>query len=687
MMPNPFDHNIVHEPRKIEKAVGGLNEGALARILARFKVLEEGRPPREGRKSPNVAFLTSPEPGYGKSYLIGRLFETLAGRATVVYIRPFVNPDGCWQAILLAAMQEMKFPDRTAEPNKARGGITQIEAFAGGVLTHLTADLVAAGKVGASEPQAAVEYLRRQARGEALSEADAEWEATWKSWMQKNFVWLIKQMPGQLNARGIRLDSAGAGSWLNVLHAIASGNHEGTTADACFDWLCGRPLDEEGAEKLGISPADRPPLESRGEAREDLCRRRLVDLSRLAAFFRPFLLCFDQTENYARSEALGQSLATLLDDLVSLCENMLVLMTANIDAWMKRLKPYFSIGSYLDRIAPPIQLGGISREQAQEMVRHRLEGLPAGPKTEPFLNGEVLDKVYGVQQSMGARAVLSGLRDFWDTAGPKAPRRNLAECHAQYTVEQMSQSARLGFDPEFFRWLTTEAASRWPAVKVEEAKHAPQYLSIQWTTGGKVFCFGFEGGCHWKRWVAINEMAVQQAKRGVVSCFFRTPEQPEIPAATWSSRKDILASMPHALRIIVLPLAEVATLYACRAMFYDAVQGDLEAEYEGKHAGPEEVLKYSAETLAVCWSRWMTGNEARDGKAQVPRTKESLADQIRAIAASEKFMSLEELEARLGGGFRRGEILACIGTISELKTFSGPAMTVILWQAQAPASR
>ena len=57
--------------------------------------------------------VVSPQPGYGKSHLIGRLFASLEGRATLIYVTPFQSASLCWQSVLLRTVQELTFPDRS----------------------------------------------------------------------------------------------------------------------------------------------------------------------------------------------------------------------------------------------------------------------------------------------------------------------------------------------------------------------------------------------------------------------------------------------------------------------------------------------------------------------------------------------------------------------------------------------
>ena len=133
---NPFDDVIVSEPRRIETPVVGLNQGPLEQLHDYFETLLKGDIPR-AQKLDCAQFVLSPEAGYGKSHLIGRLFKSLQGRSTLVYLRPFGDPGTCWKSILLKTLQEMEFPESGATDVCIPGEVNQLEAFCHGVLVNL----------------------------------------------------------------------------------------------------------------------------------------------------------------------------------------------------------------------------------------------------------------------------------------------------------------------------------------------------------------------------------------------------------------------------------------------------------------------------------------------------------------------------------------------------------------------
>src|SRR3954466_15945777 len=108
---NPFEDNVVLEPRDAESAIAGLNDRPLAKLRRAFARLETEPKPRRTQVPLLAQLVLSAEPGYGKSHLIGRLFRELDDRATQIYLRGFQDPETFWQSLLLKVVQEMDRPD------------------------------------------------------------------------------------------------------------------------------------------------------------------------------------------------------------------------------------------------------------------------------------------------------------------------------------------------------------------------------------------------------------------------------------------------------------------------------------------------------------------------------------------------------------------------------------------------
>ena len=74
---NPFENDIVREPREVSFSVPGLNDAALNALVQRFSQLDSLPTPRDARREPIKAQLVvSPNRGYGKSHLLGATCKT-----------------------------------------------------------------------------------------------------------------------------------------------------------------------------------------------------------------------------------------------------------------------------------------------------------------------------------------------------------------------------------------------------------------------------------------------------------------------------------------------------------------------------------------------------------------------------------------------------------------------------------
>ena len=133
---DPFGADIVTEPRLVERPVQGLNDDAFNAVLAEFARIAKAPIPRLGRDQ-QVLLVLSPEPGYGKSHLIGRLFQKLDDHATLLYIRPFQDPSSCWISLLEKVVSELDHPDVANKIACDPGELTQLDTLTRRVLLAL----------------------------------------------------------------------------------------------------------------------------------------------------------------------------------------------------------------------------------------------------------------------------------------------------------------------------------------------------------------------------------------------------------------------------------------------------------------------------------------------------------------------------------------------------------------------
>ena len=193
--------------------------------------------------------VTSAEPGYGKSHLLGRYLRTLDRRASKIYIKPFQNPSLCWQSILLRTIQELNFPDRSDVEFGQPGEPTQLDALAIGIFAHLIAVGLDSGEIGHEKSEWAAGYLRSDPI-DAFGFAD---EAnSWADWMRQYFDELLPIFEGQLDRHGLSLTPS-TPAWLRVLFRYSFWPRDVTLRRTCLSWLKGESIESDEGESIGPS--------------------------------------------------------------------------------------------------------------------------------------------------------------------------------------------------------------------------------------------------------------------------------------------------------------------------------------------------------------------------------------------------------------------------------------------------
>jgi hypothetical protein len=679
---NPFDNVIVSEPRRIEKPVSGLNDLSLAELVNPFQGLEKGEIPRNAKVG-SALFVISPEPGYGKSHLIGRLFKTLQGRATLVYLRPFTNPASCWKSILLKMVQEMEFPESAETEFCSEGDYTQLEGLAHGILKNVVIHGVQNGTIKTRNKGVLLEYFQK------VSVLELRKSKKWSTWVNERVSSLASRLNMRLRSAGIRLN-ASAGSWLGVLGNYAYSPKDYDTRQACLDWLRGGSIDEDQAQLIHISKADRPSAELALNDVNELCKERIMDLCCLAGFYRPFLFCFDQTETYAVDPVNAQTFGLVVQSMVDDCLNQMTVITANQVPWLKTIQPHWQ-EAHIHRLRQPkIELESLTEQQAEELLKHRLEGwdLPEKKKAK-MAERKWLKDLFAVKSAWGVRQFLYECGKRWKTltggAVVEEAKEELGNLFRSYLQKVRAEPKRMVFDPDVLFWLVREVARDLPGAVVEEYKSQKGYFVLRWKAGGVNVYFGFEPGSNWSRWGAINREAKRlfDGAQATKVLLFRTPELKEIPSPTWKSAPQLQEAKAQYLHILYLNKPEMGELYASYDLYSDAAEGNIPFDRE-------MVLAFIRKQLTPFWARvlerdpekWGTQEEA-PAKSNKEGPKKKLIDQVRSIVKREKFLSLQDLMARISPPVTEDQLHKAHSCIREIKVHVSPTMTVLQWRPDA----
>jgi hypothetical protein len=629
-------------------------------------------------------FVISPEPGYGKSHLVGRLFKALQGRATLVYLRPFTNPSSCWKSILLKIVQEMEFPESGETEFCGEGDYTQLEGLAHGILKNVVIHGLEEGTITARDKAVRLEYFKR------VSVLELRKRKEWSTWVSEKVSSLALRLNRQLRRAGIRLNASSA-SWLGVLGKYAYSPKNYDTRQACLDWLRGGSVDEEQANLIHIGKADRPNAELALNDVNELCKERIMDLCFLAGFYRPFLFCFDQTETYAAEPVNAQTFGLVVQTMVDDCFNQMTVITANQVPWYKTIRPHWQ-DAHIHRLRQPqIELESLTKQQAEELLDHRLEGwnLPE-KKVAKIVDRKWLNDLFAVKSAWGVRQFLYECGKRWKALaeGPVVPEpkeKELDRLFQSYLQKVRAQPKRMVFDPDVLFWLVREVARDLQGIVVEEYKSQKGYFVLRWKGDGMNVYFGFEPGANWSRWSAINREAkrLYDGAPATKVLFFRTPELKEIPSPTWKSAPQLREGKAKYLHILHLDKPEMGELYASYDLYSDAAEGNIPFEREN-------VLTFVRKQLTPFWLRILEREPGKwgDQEEAPPKSikegpKKKLIDQVRDIVKREKFLSLQDLMARISPPVTEDQLHRAHSCIREIKVHVSPTMTVLQWRPDA----
>ena len=697
---NPFDDDIVREPRDVTFSVQGLNDKQLNYLATTFETLEAGEPPRRPVRSPRAQLVISPNQGYGKSHLLGRLLRTLGARATQVYLRPFQDPYKAWHSILLLTIQELERPpELSAPPTSSSRSISQLEALAISVLFHLAAGLLASGQFPDYDDAAKANSLLRNLASDptCLSEKYEPWIEWLNSLIaEPNRLW---QLASILKGQGIKLGGKEQ-AWLKVLAACAFSAPVPAKQETALKWIRAEPLESEEVTLLGMASADN---EGRGDSSaqeiNDLSFRRLREMCLLSSYYRPFLFCFDQTEFFASDGALINAFGNCIDKLFAEVPNQMTVITANDGNWRKEILPQIE-SPQRDRLSPEIKLDGISTSGATELITSRLREYDLGDADIiRFFADGWLNSVFGQLPELGVRDVLKQsagrFRRLAKLGGPPSAQ-TLSDLFQLQINDVRSKKALLAYNQDALMWFTRDIDQYQANVSIARPANR-KYFSIEWSWPNRSVYFAFEGGDNSQRWRGIANEAIRIANdrgdRSVLCYVFRTPDLAKVPRSTWIA---IGATIKEAARkglcIFALTLDEVCELHAARELYSNALQGNI------AFSGSDTLawLRSHFEPLLKDLTNRQLPPDAANEESNVATTRND-ADReeqgkmstkldetnLKVLVYTVREMRLVDIKvvlSRLGSNALRDSLLRSVEAHPNLKAHPGPQTTFLQWR-------
>jgi hypothetical protein len=684
---NPFEDDVVREPREVSFSVKGLNDVPLNALLNKFSRLDSGAQPHGPPvKADKAQLVVSPDRGYGKSHLLGRLFAKLGNRATKVYLRPFQDPNKAWHSILLLTIQEMDRPD---DENDSL--LSQLEALAVGTLAYLDS-------AGGSIPgQADVPSANSLPSNVNNAPPDAE-ARRWTKWLLKLFADSANRpLSGPMSRRHINLVGREK-AWLKILSACVPAQRDTEQRGAALKWLRAEPLEPEEIALLRLDAADN---EGRGDSSaqeiNELSFRRLRGLCQLASYYRPFVFCFDQTEFYGSDQALIKTLGKCIEQLFVDLPNHLTVVTANQANWVDDILPHME-PPHRERLSAEIRLEGIRIEGARELITERLKGCDIGADDIAiFFADGWLEQVFTPMPELGVRALLMRATERFRLLAhkPPDPKPELDDLFQAEVNSVRSKKALMAYNQDCLMWFVKDVGQALTGVSAGKTVNR-RYFSLEWTWPDRRVCFAFEGGDHWKRWQSIADEGLKMARargaQALLTYVFRTPDLTRVPKPTWAAATSTLdEAKTCGFHICELTLDRVCELHAARELYSDALQGN--------------IVYSEAETLAFLQTRFapflteiafrQLAPEANDRNGGImppialPKEKpparpieldaEKL-DLVLETVRKQKIIDISAVLGKLGSDDLRDPLLRSVEAHPNLKAHPGPKTTFLQWR-------
>lgn len=682
-MINPFDANVVAEPREAEKPVPGVNDNAYLGLLDAFEALEV--PSSIGlAERIKAQLIVSPDRGYGKSHLLGRLFQTLRLRANCIYLRPFEEASRPWQSILMSTMHEMNRPPSGGMP--ASRNPSQIEIFMIHVLARLTADVLEAGQV--SEMEDAAEVAARLREQPMLLRGGREMPYDLEQWLPSVMQSYMPVWLEQLAAHGIDLDGR-EHAWLTAASALAIRGGALSRKQAVLRWLRGEVLDRQEEEAAGLRTGD---LDARPEAdptaMNRVAKRRLCHLCRLAGYHQPFVFCFDQTEYYSSDQYLARALGDVVEVLYSEFPHQMTIVTTNSDHWRSAILPHLA-PPHRDRFSFPIPLRGLERHQAMELVTNRLRRGAANADTmRRFDETQWWEEIYGGLPERSPREILMRAGERWRAIHEEPVKEtqapDLPGCLQQYERDFLKKPSLIRFNEDALIWVIRRVAGQ-TGESTSGLADENRYFRYFWRNGNQVVAFCLEWSDNAKRWGGIVREARSLRARArpleLHSIALRSEDLDALPRPGWQEiRADWDEAVRHRFRVETVSRERLLTILCGREMFSDAMQGSLEGWT------PDRVLNEMREELddwfQTLWDpassptmpRALSADDAPAGVEPDVEKREALV----ALVKKHRSLSLNEAGKQLG--VDAGWIVASLEGDPHVRLLSDGDSVRLLWE-------
>ena len=363
---NPFDRNnkatsFWDEKQESELVINSIHAGTISEVEDMLNQLQQDPKAK--------TLMIMGESGSGKTYLLGRIKNSLNPKAYFAYIQPFPKSDHIWRHILRETVDSLiQIPEGQQD--------SQLLLW----LKNLS-------------------VVKKTSLKDKLTKVPI-WDLL-KSDRQKGRKEFIKKLSRLFKQANI----FNSEEFFGVLFDLTDLDLESI---AC-NWLKGDNISEENLKELNVKTS----IED-----EDTAQKILANFGKISAETQPIVICFDQLESIDKLPNGLIDLASLftVNTLIHTSfKNFLVVISILTDKWMdnkSRITP-----SDCDRINRIIELESIDLEQAEAIWMTRLhelhhQSIPIPPSSIYPLKREYLEADFPTREA-NPRSVLKSGRNIF----------------------------------------------------------------------------------------------------------------------------------------------------------------------------------------------------------------------------------------------------------------------------------
>ena len=187
---------------------------------------------------------------------------------------------------------------------------------------------------------------------------------------------------------------------------------------------------------------------------------------------------------YGGKATLARTFGVVLSRLRRETCNHLVVVTANRHVWDSQVVKHFEIADQHAFPQTKIELHGMIREQARELIRHRLEDWRNPMSFDEFMgDGAWLDAAFPSDaRERSVREIIRLCHTRW---GSDRRKPTLDAIFQSYRVQLLSQAKGLDFDAGVIQRVVEQVLGPSLGVEVHAFNSPKGYLSVRWQAGSR----------------------------------------------------------------------------------------------------------------------------------------------------------------------------------------------------------